>query len=276
MATTQVHFIDPCAGMLLVVCDDGARVLFGNQIGIGTTNDVLQRLFEVLEDGGIDYFVPAGMDAEGTVGPEDISEFFPIKSCLELAGQGDGFPQSYLNFRGDRDVETVEPDDIMEFGETQIRLSASRQAHETSEGGLRAVVMRVSHGAGDDARSLLCAGMTTGLDWLDLVETQDVAADALVIDGRRPIDVITTTRDTGNVSAEPLRRIGPRTVVLGADAGNATELRVAARELYTHVTRLNPGGDGFVEVRSSAWFSMTLSPEGLSLAQETRAVGKVA
>jgi hypothetical protein len=276
MATTQVHLIDPCAGMLLVVCDDGARVLFGNQIGIGGTNDVLQRLFEVLEDGAIDYFVPAGMDAEGSVGPEDISEFFPIKNCLELSGQGDAFPQSYLNFRGDREVETVEPDDIMEFGETQIRLFAARQPHETPEGALRPVAMRVTHGTGEDACSLLCAGMTTGIDWLDIVEAQDVSADALVIDGRRPIDVITTTREKGNVSAEPLRRIGPRTVVLGADAGGAAELRLAARELYTHVTRLNPGGNGLVEVRKSAWFTLTLSGGRIALDQEPRAVGKVA
>jgi hypothetical protein len=276
MATTQIHFIDPCGGMLLVVCDDGSRVLFGNQIGLGTTNDVLQRLFEVLEDGAIDYFVPAGMDSEGTVGPEDISEFFPVKNCLELAGQGDAYPQSYLNFRGEREVETVEPDDIMEFGETQIRLLAARTPHETTEGALRPVVMRVAHGTGDDARAAICAGMSKGTDWLEIMEAEEITADCLIVDGRHPLDLIITTRPKGNVSADHLRKMGPRTVILGADAGGTHELRVAARELYGHMTRLNPGGDGLIEVKKTAWCSLSLGGDRLAIAQEPRAIGQVA
>jgi hypothetical protein len=276
MATTQVHFIDPCGGMLLVVCDDGSRVLFGNQIGVGTTNDVLQRLFEVLEDGAIDYFVPAGMDSEGSVGPEDISEFFPVKCCLELSGQGDAYPQSYLNFRGEREVETVEHDDIMEFGETQIRLLAARTPHETPGGLLRPVVMRVTHGGGDDARSVICAGRTKGTDWLEIMEAEEITADCLIVDGRHPLDLIITSRPKGNVSAEHLRKMAPRTVILGADAGGAHELRMAAREFFGHMVGLNPGGEGFVEVKKTAWCSLTAGSGRVAIAQEPRAIGKVA
>jgi hypothetical protein len=278
MSATQVHLIDPCAGMILVLCEDGSRVLFGNRIGIGTTNDVLQRLFEVLEDGAIDYFVHAGLDIDGTVGPEDITEFFPVKSCLELAGDVD-YPQPYLNFRAEREIETVERDDIMEFGLTNIRLMAAQTSPRGTESKLRPVVMHVTHGEGEEARSVLCAGMSTGVDWLDMaaLPPEEVKADCLIVDGRRPLDLIVTTRPQGLVSAAHLRTIAPRTVILGADAGGgAQELRLAARELFGHFARMNPGGEGVVEVKKSAWFSLVLESGVLRTDQEPRAIGKVA
>lgn len=278
MATTQVHLIDPCGGMILVICEDGARVLFGNQIGLGTTNDVLQRLFEVLEDGSIDYFVPAGMDAEGSVGVEDISEFFPVKSCLEFAGVGDAFPQSYLNFRTDREIETVEADDIMEFGETRIRLVTARTPRDLPEGPLRPVVMVVTHGEGPGSTTVICPGMTNGVDWIEIAEADDanIQADCLIVDGRKPLDLIITSRAKGLVNAEHLRKIAPKTVVLGADADGAQEQRLAARELYNYFARMNPGGEGLVDVKKSAWLSLTMDNGRVGIAQEARAVGKVA
>jgi hypothetical protein len=277
MAATQVHLIDPCAGMILVLCADGSRVLFGNQIAIGNTNDVLQRLFEVLEDGVIDYFVHAGMDADGALGPEDITEFFPVKSCLELVGDGFDYPQSYLNFRGDREVETVEREDVMEFGDTSIRLMAAASPHVTAEGRFRPVVMHVSHGE-EPSNSVLCAGMSTGVDWLEMnaFPPDDLRAGCLIVDGRRPLDLIVTTRPQGMVNADHLRSIAPRTVVLGADPGLTQELRIAARELFSYFARMTPGGEGLVEVKKSAWFSLTLEGESLHSEQEPRAVGKVA
>lgn len=277
MATTQVHLIDPCGGMILVLCEDGSRVLYGNQVAMGTTNDILQRLFEVLEDGAIDYFVHSGMDGEGTVGPEDIAEFFPVKNCMELVGEGIAYPQAYMNFKAELPVEMLEPDDIMEFGETRIRLFSARTPRELPEGALRPVVMRVTHGEGEGAPTLLCAGMTTGVDWLEIMEMEEnLGADCLVVDGRRPLDLIITTRPKGLVSADHLRRISPRTVVLGADPGNAGELRLAARELYSYFARLNPGGDGLVEVKKSAWFSLALDASRIAVTTEPRAIGKVA
>jgi hypothetical protein len=278
MAATQVHLIDPCGGLILVLCADGSRVLFGNQIGIGSTNDVLQRLFEVLEDGAIDYFVYAGMDSEGAVSAADITEFFPVKSCLELTGEGVEYPQSYLNFRGDREVETVERDDVMEFGDTRIRLIAATATHVMPEGKLRPVVMHVTHGEGEAAVSVLCAGMTNGVDWLEMntFPAEDLRADCLIVDGRRPLDLIVTTRPQGLVSAAHLRTIAPRTVVLGADAGGTQELRVAARELFAHFARMNPGGDGVIEVKKNAWFALMLDHGRLKSEQEPRAIGKVA
>jgi hypothetical protein len=277
MATTQVHLIDPCGGMILVLCEDGARVLFGNQVALGTTNDILQRLFEVLEDGAIDYFVHSGVDGEGSVGPEDISEFFPVKNCMELIGAGVAYPQTYMNFKAELPVEMLEPDDIMEFGETRIRLFAARTPRDLPEGPLRPVVMRVTHGEGEHSTSLLCSGMTNGVDWLEIMDMEeDLKADCLVVDGRRPLDLIITTRPKGLVSADHLRRISPRTVVLGADAGNASELRLAARELYSYFARLNPGGDGLVEVKKTAWFSLTLDTGRIAVTTEPRAIGKVA
>lgn len=274
MSSTQVHLIDPCGGMVLVLCEDGSRVLFGNRIGIGNTNDVLQRLFEVLEDGAIDYFVHAGIDIEGIVGAEDITEFFPVKNCLELAGDVD-YPQPYLNFRAEREIETVERDDVMEFGGTSIRLLAAQTPHE---GKLRPVVMHVAHGEGETARSVLCAGMSTGVDWLEMGElpAEDLKADCLIVDGRRPLDLIVTTRPQGMVNAAHLRAIAPKTVVLGADAGGAQELRLAARELFSHFARLSPGGDGLLEVSKDAWFSIALETGVLRADKEPRAIGKVA
>lgn len=278
MKTTQVHLIDPSNGMVLVTCADGARVVFGSQIGIGTQNEVLQRLFEVLEDGKIDYFVHTGVEPEGSVAIADIDQFFGIQQCLERSGGGIDWPQPYVNFRGERTVETVDADDVMEFGATQIRLLAAKAPRPTSEGNVRPVALRVSHGEDVVESAVLCPGATNGLDWLDIAEeaVETYASACLVIDGRRPLDMIVTARQKGMVSADHLRRMRASTVLLGSDPDGDNDLRVAARELYGHFARQNPGGSGLVEVKSSAWLTVTLDGKTASLETEQRAIGKVA
>ena len=278
MSTTQIHLLDPCAGMVLVVGSDGTRLLYGSQIGIGSANEVLQRLFEVLEDGKIDYFVHTGIETEGAVSVGDLTDMFPVGTCLEPAGEGFAMSQLYTNFRAEREVDTLEPDDIYELGETQVRIIASPHGRDTAEGKLRPVALHVAHGEEATGGSLLCTGAMNGLDWLDIGE--DAArlfqADVLVIDGRHPLDVILTARDRGLVSAEPLRWIAPKTVMLGTDPEGENKLRVAARELYGHFARQNPGGSGLVELSVKAWTSLTLDGATAKFDTEPRALGKVA
>jgi hypothetical protein len=278
MKTTQIHLIDPSAGMVLVTCADGSRVVFGSQVGIGTQNEVLQRLFEVLEDGGIDYFVHTGVEVEGSVSIAAIDEFFSVKQCMERACKDVDWPQAYVNFRGERSVELVEADDVMEFGETQIRLLAADAPRPTADGRILPVAMRVSHGEDNAASSVLCPGATNGLDWLDIAagDVETFASAGLVIDGMRPLDMIVTARQKGMVSAEHLRLMKAGTVLLGANPDGENVLRVAARELYGHFTGQNPGGAGLIEVKASSWLTLHLDGKGARLEEEARPLGKVA
>src|SRR3954453_5429367 len=111
MSSTQIHIIDPSAALIMVLCADGTRVLFGTHAGGGTSNEIVQRLFEVLEDGNVDYLVHEGIEPQGTSIIEGLSEFFPIKTCLELEGEGFDTPQFYQYLRTDREVETLESSD---------------------------------------------------------------------------------------------------------------------------------------------------------------------
>ncbi len=277
MKPTQIHLIDPSLGMILVTCADGARVVFGSHVGIGSQNEVLQRLFEVLEDGQIDYLVHAGVETEAAVSISAIHEFFGVKACLERAGTGIAWPQAYVKFRAGREVETVEADDVMEFGETKIRLlSAAPRA--VPEGLVQPVALRVSHGDDNPASAAVCAGATNGLDWLDIIEGEEETfrSACLLLDGRRPLDMIVTARQRGMVSADPLRRLRASTVLLGADPEGENELRVAAREVYAHFTKASPGGAGLVEVKPNVWFTVTLDGRSVGVDREMRALGKVA
>ncbi|MHB2169737.1 ComEC/Rec2 family competence protein [Alsobacter sp. R-9] len=278
MSSTQIHLIDPCAGMVLVIGSDGSRLLYGSRFGAGTANEILQRLFEVLEDGKIDYFVHSGFDADGPVTAADITDMFPIETCLEPEGEGFALPQIYENFRAEREVETLEPDDVWELGDTQVRIIAGPHGRETAEGRLRPVGIHVSHGEDPAGGSVLCTGPLNGLDWLDLGEAtaEQFRSDVLIVDGRFPLDIILTARDRGLVSADPLRWIAPRTVLLGADPDGENKLRVAARELYGHIVTRHPGGRGLVELSGKAWISLTLDGTNADLVQEQRALGKVA
>lgn len=278
MSTTQIHLLDPCAGMVLVVGSDGTRLLYGSQAGLGSSNELLQRLFEVLEDGKIDYFVHPGIETDGAVSVSDITDMFPVGTCLEPAGDGFAVSQRYANFRGDREVDTLEPDDVYELGDTQVRIVASPHGRDTAEGRLRPVALHVVHGEGATGGGLLCTGAMNGLDWLDLGEdvVRQFQADALIVDGRHPLDIILTARDRGLVSADPLRWIAPRTVLLGADPDGENKLRVAARELFTHIARQNGGGAGLVELSSKAWTGLTLDGTAAAIDTEARALGKVA
>ncbi len=172
----------------------------------------------------------------------------------------------------------MEPDDIYELGETQVRIVASPGGRDTPEGRLRPVALHVSHGEEAQGGSVLCTGAMSGLDWLDLGEelTSQFRADVLIIDGRQPLEVILTSRERGLVSADPLRWIAPKTVLLGADPDGENKLRVAARELYGHICRRHPGGSGLIELSGRAWTGLTLDGTDAALSQETRALGKVA
>ncbi len=278
MSTTQIHLLDPCAGMVLVVGSDGSRLLYGSQAGLGSSNELLQRLFEVLEDGKIDYFVHPGVETEGAVGVADITDMFPVETCLEPAGEGFAVSQLYANFRADRETDTLEPDDIYELGETQVRIIASPHGRETPEGKIRPVALHVAHGEEAVGGSILCTGAMNGLDWLDLGEetVRLFQADTLILDGRHPLDVILTARDRGLVSADPLRWIAPKTVLLGTDPDGENKLRVAARELYGHIARQNGAGAGLVELSPKAWTTLTLDGTVAKIENEARALGKVA
>jgi len=135
----------------MVLCADGSRVLFGTHAGGGTSNEIVQRLFEVLEDGSVDYLVHEGIEPQGTSIVEGLSEFFPIKTCLELEGEGFEIPQFYQYLRADREVETLEASDIFELGETQIRLLGAHVPHPESGSNSRAIAMLVTHGDGPEA-----------------------------------------------------------------------------------------------------------------------------
>ena len=275
---TQVHVIDPCGGMVLVIGTDGTRLLYGSQIGIGTTNEILQRLFEVLEDGKINYYVHPGVESDGAVKVEDISEFFPVDVCLELETTGDDVSAVYRNFRAERTIETLASDDIYELGETQIRVIGGATTRPSGEGMVRPVALHVSHGEEPSGGAVLCPGAMNGLDWLELGEeaVRAVQSDCLILDGRHPLDSILTSRERGLVSADPLRWIAPRTILLGQDPDGENKLRIASRELYGHIARQHPGGDGLIEMSNKAWVSLTLEGSKAELVKESRVVGKVA
>jgi hypothetical protein len=275
---TQVHVIDPCAGMVLVIGTDGTRLLYGSQIGIGSTNEVLQRLFEVLEDGKINYYVHPGVETDGVVKVEEIAEFFPVDVCLELESTGDDVSPIYRNFRAERTVETLAPDDIYELGDTQIRVVGGSTPRSSGEGIVRPVALHVSHGEEPAGGAVLCPGAMNGLDWLELGEdvVQALQADCLVLDGRHPLDSILTSREKGLVSADPLRWIAPRTILLGQDPDGENKLRIASRELYGHIARQHPGGDGLVEMNNKAWLSLTLDGTRAEIVRESRVAGKAA
>lgn len=279
MSSTQVHIIDPSAALIMVLCADGSRVLFGTHAGGGTSNEIVQRLFEVLEDGSVDYLVHEGIEPQGTSIVEGLSEFFPIKTCLELEGEGFEIPQFYQYLRADREVETLEASDIFELGETQIRLLGAHVPHPESGSNSRAIAMLVTHGDGPTASSVLCCGATTGLDWLEIAKTlpaDDYRAGCMIVDGRRPLDIVLTAPSRGHVTADHVRAIGASTIVLGADPDGASRLRLAARELYTHFAGLSEGGYDLVELNNRAWTALELNGTDVQIVREERPLSKVA
>ncbi|MCP8937829.1 hypothetical protein NK718_04825 [Alsobacter sp. SYSU M60028] len=273
MSATQIHIVDAAAGLILVVCSDGSRVLFGSHVGLGTPNEAVQRIFEILEDGAIDYFIHECAEPQGVPVIDALVEFFPVKMCLERTGADVDAPQFYRNIRGERRVETLDASEIYELGETQLRILQAEAARPGRPH--RPVALHVMHGEGRLASSAMCCGATSGLDWRDIAATDpDLQAACMIVHGSRPLDVVLTARDLGIASAEPLRAIAPSTVVLGADPGGATSLRGAARELYSHFARGN--GAGLVELTRAAWTTLVLDGDGVRIEREDRPMTKVA
>jgi hypothetical protein len=281
MPATQVHIIDPCAGgMILVQCEDGSRLLFGSSVMRGVHDEIVQHLFEVLEDGQIDYFVHAGVEPDGKLDLAELADYFPVKTCAELVGEGIAYPAPYLAFREGREIETLDPDDILEFGRTSVRVLGAPVGHPMAGGTWRPLALHVSHERedGEGRTALLALGATGGLDWAGMFGTdaEELKADCLVVDGRRPLDIVITAGEKPEVSIDCLRRIAPSTIVLGADAGKQRELRNAARALYECFTRENAGGAGVIEMRGDAWISLVLDGETVKVESEPRPLGKAA
>jgi hypothetical protein len=276
MAATQVHIIDPCAGgMVVVMCEDGSRVLFGASVHGCTHNDIAQRLFEVLEDGQIDYFIHPGVDPEGRVDLSAINEFFPIKACVELAGNGIAYPQAYLDFRGSREVETMEIDDVLGFGKTSIRLIGAAEPRIIGGQPRRPVALHVAHEEDEDTvNAVVVLGATGGGDWRDAeaLGADPAKAFCLVVDGRRPLDIVITTGDRPDVGVDHLAAIAPSTIVIGsAPSGTPDPLRGAARALYDLFTRQTGDGHGVVEI-GAEWLGLIIDGSTLRFDREPRAV----
>jgi hypothetical protein len=281
MAATQVHIVDPCAGgMILVLCEDGSRVLFGSSVHNGNHNEIAQRVFEILEDGVIDYFIHPGIEPEGKIDLNGLAEFFAVKSCAELEGEGIRYPATYVAFREGREIETLEPDDVLEFGRTAIRVLGAPAGRAIDGGTWRPLALHVSHENEDgEARTcVLAMGATGGLDWMAMNQDviADLRADCIFVDGRRPLDIVITTGTKTEVSIDLLRAIAPSSIIVGAQSGQNQELRSAALALYECFTRDNEGGAGVIEMTDDAWVSVVLDGVSARVAREPRALIKAA
>ncbi|PSC02590.1 hypothetical protein SLNSH_23220 [Alsobacter soli] len=278
MASTQVHIIDPCGGgLILVQCEDGSRVLFGSNVQAAGQQEIVQRIFEVLEDGAIDYFIHSGVDVEGKLDYAAIDEFFPVKNFVELVGQDIEYPASYLAFRGSRPVEVLEPDDVLGFGATSVRVFGAPAGRPMAGGIWRPLALHVAHETEEGTNALLALGSTGGLDWLAIEKTlaEEMKADCLVVNGAHPLDIVITTGDRVEVSIDHLRRIGPKTVVMGAEHGSRSPLRSAALELYSCFTRDN-GGQPVIDMKKDSWLALKLDGLNVKTESEPRALGQAA
>ena len=278
MASTQVHIIDPCGGgLILVQCEDGSRVLYGSNVSAAGQQEVVQRIFEVLEDGKIDYFIHSGVEVDGKLDYAAIDEFFPIKACVELAGKDIQLPPSYLAFRGSRTVEMLEPDDVLGFGATNIRVFGAQSGRPMPGGVWRPIALHVSHETDAGTNALLALGHTGGLDWLAIEKelAEEMKADCLVVNGNLPLDIVITTGDRVEVSIDHLRAIGPRTVVMGAEHGSKNPLRKAAIDLYGCFTR-DHGGDPVLDMKKDSWLALKLDGQKVKTETEPRALGMAA
>ena len=157
MSSTQVHIIDPSAALIMVLCADGSRVLFGTHAGGGTSNEIVQRLFEVLEDGSVDYLVHEGIEPQGTSIVEGLSEFFPIKTCLELEGEGFDIRNSTNIYARIAEVETLEAERRFRTRRNPDPAVGAQVPHPETGSKYRAIAMLVTHGDGPTASSVCAA-----------------------------------------------------------------------------------------------------------------------
>jgi hypothetical protein len=278
MTATQVHIIDPCGGgLVLVTCEDGSRLLFGSSAQMVSQQDVLQRMFEVLEDGAIDYYAHGGVESDSKLDLAAIDEFFPIKTCVEFAGTGVSYPPSYVAFRGDRPVEMLEADDVLGFGATNIRLFGATTPRTTDNGEWRPLALHVAHEGPAGSNALLALGATGGLDWIAIAKAvgEDLKADCVVVDGNRPLDIVITTGERVDVSIDHLRRIGPSMIVMGAESHSKSPLRKTAMELYSCFTREN-GGQSVIDVKKDGWLTLKLDGVSIKSEVEPRSIGQAA
>ncbi|WP_406856821.1 hypothetical protein ABEG18_04075 [Alsobacter sp. KACC 23698] len=278
MAATQVHIIDPCGGgLVLVACEDGSRVLFGSSAHLVSQHDVLQRLFEVLEDGAIDYYAHSGVETDNKLDLAAIDEFFPIKTCVEFVGSGVNYPPSYVAFRADRPVEMLEADDVLGFGATNVRLFGAAKPRPMDTGEWRPLALHVAHEEPTGSKAVLALGATGGLDWIAIAKAvgDDLKADCVVVDGNRPLDIVITTGERVDVSIDHLRRIGPSMIVMGAESHSKSPLRKTAMDLYSCFTREN-GGQSVIDMKKDGWLTLKLDGDGVRTEVEPRSIGQAA
>jgi beta-lactamase superfamily II metal-dependent hydrolase len=239
--STYIHIINVGQGnMNLVICDNGAVILYDCNITDDNRNSVLSYLRRIMPKRSIDVFVNSHRDCDHMRNVREIHNIYPIQEVWD-SGQFGTSPQdpvyrAYMEFRRSLPNGTPQAGNVWNAGNSVITcLNGLRDG--TFDANTQSIVLRINH-AGS---SIILTGDSDAVAWrtriMPMSERVPISASLLVASHHGSITFFDDPSDQRHYYTSHIRSINPAMTFISVGRNVHGHPDPKALEMYNQYSR---------------------------------------
>ena len=217
--STFIHFINVGQGnMNLLICDNGAVILYDCNITDNNRNSVFAYLRKIMPKNSIDVFVNSHRDCDHMRNIQEVHQVYPIGKIWDSGQYGtspqDATYQAYMRLKRNVSSEELTSKQSWNAGTTKIQcLNGWRDG--TSDANSQSIVLRVQHGTGS---SMILTGDSDAVAWKNRIlrsfAKENLKSNILLASHHGSISFFDDPSDEENYYTQHIQAIKPEMTII--------------------------------------------------------------